>query len=96
MNWSNTIRQLHRWVSIAFTVAVIVNIAAMTQTQAPLWISLLALVPLIVMLGTGLYLFARPYMAPKMAKAERRADAIGRSASSHSSDLTRRRGIARR
>ncbi|MGJ4898440.1 MULTISPECIES: hypothetical protein [unclassified Bradyrhizobium] len=66
MNWNNTVRQVHRWVSIAFTVAVIINIAAMTQTQAPLWVGLLALIPLIVLLGTGLYLFALPYVATKL------------------------------
>ncbi|MGJ4925769.1 hypothetical protein ACQR1I_10650 [Bradyrhizobium sp. HKCCYLS2038] len=63
MNWSNAIRQMHRWVSIAFTLGVIVNIAAMSQTQPAFWIGLLALVPLIVLLGTGLYMFARPYVA---------------------------------
>jgi hypothetical protein len=31
MNWSASIRQLHRWLSIAFTLAVIVNIVAMSQ-----------------------------------------------------------------
>ncbi|MGJ5081139.1 hypothetical protein [Bradyrhizobium sp. HKCCYLS3013] len=69
MNWSNTIRQVHRWVSIAFTVGVIINIAAMTQTQPAFWIGLLALVPLIVLLATGLYLFAWPYLATRTAKA---------------------------
>ncbi|MGJ4889190.1 hypothetical protein [Bradyrhizobium sp. HKCCYLR20261] len=64
MNWSNTIRQVHRWVSIAFTVGVIINIAAMTQTQQPAaWVGLLALLPLIVLLATGLYMFALPYLA---------------------------------
>ncbi|CCE03153.1 hypothetical protein [Bradyrhizobium sp. STM 3809] len=63
MNWSNMIRQAHRWVSIAFTLGVIVNIAAMTQTQPAFWVGLLALLPLIVLLATGLYMFARPYVA---------------------------------
>ncbi len=63
MTWSNTIRQLHRWVSIAFTLGVIVNMLALTQTQQPaFWIGLLALVPLMVLLGTGLYMFAVPYL----------------------------------
>ena len=43
MNWTLKIRQIHRWLSIAFTLAVLVNIAAMTQGQPPLWIGLLAL-----------------------------------------------------
>ncbi|WP_316237856.1 hypothetical protein [Bradyrhizobium sp. SZCCHNR1015] len=69
MNWSNTIRQVHRWVSIAFTLGVIVNIAAMTQTQPAFWIGLLALVPLIALLCTGLYMFALPYLArPRNAR----------------------------
>ena len=56
------IRQIHRWLSIAFTLAVIANIVAMTlQTQAT-WIGFLALVPLIPLLITGLYLFALPYL----------------------------------
>ncbi|BAM88963.1 conserved exported hypothetical protein [Bradyrhizobium oligotrophicum S58] len=63
MNWSNTIRQVHRWVSIAFTIGVIINIGAMTQTQPAFWIGLLALIPLIVLLGTGLYMFGLPYLA---------------------------------
>ncbi|CAL78439.1 conserved hypothetical protein; putative membrane protein [Bradyrhizobium sp. ORS 278] len=63
MNWSTTIRQLHRWVSIAFTLGVIANIAVMTQTPQPAtWIGLLALLPLIVLLATGLYMFVLPYV----------------------------------
>ncbi|WP_165405244.1 hypothetical protein [Bradyrhizobium genosp. SA-3] len=57
------IRQIHRWLSMAFTLAVIANIVAMiTQVQA-VWIGFLALVPLIPLLATGLYLFARPYVS---------------------------------
>jgi membrane protein CcdC involved in cytochrome C biogenesis len=64
LNWNNSIRQVHRWLSIAFTAAVIVNIVAMTQQQQPaLWIGLLALFPLILLLGTGLYMFVLPYAA---------------------------------
>ena len=62
LNWNNSIRQVHRWLSITFTVAVIVNIVAMTQQQQPaLWIGLLALFPLILLLITGLYMFVLPY-----------------------------------
>jgi hypothetical protein len=55
-------RQIHRWLSMAFTLAVIANIVAMIQQiQAP-WIGFLALVPLIPLLITGLYLFALPHL----------------------------------
>jgi hypothetical protein len=56
------IRQIHRWLSIAFTLAVIANIVAMTMQMQAVWIGLLALVPLIPLLATGLYLFALPYV----------------------------------
>ncbi|WP_420964971.1 hypothetical protein [Bradyrhizobium sp. B120] len=65
MNWNNWIRQFHRWLSIAFTVAVIINIVAMVLQQQAVWIGLLALFPLIFMLLSGLYLFALPYLAPR-------------------------------
>ncbi len=61
MNWNNWIRQIHRWLSIAFTVAVIVNIVAMGQMEPALWVGLLALLPLVFLLLTGLYLFVLPY-----------------------------------
>ena len=63
MNWTLKIRQVHRCLSIAFTLAVMVNIAAMTQGEPAVWIGLLALLPLILLLASGLYLFALPYAA---------------------------------
>lgn len=61
MNWNNWVRQIHRWLSIAFTLAVIVNIVAMGQEKPALWVGLLALFPLALLLFTGLYLFVLPY-----------------------------------
>jgi archaellum biogenesis protein FlaJ (TadC family) len=58
---NSNIRQIHRWLSIAFTVAVIVNVLAMGLEKQAFWIGLLALLPLILLLLTGLYLFALPY-----------------------------------
>ena len=65
LNWNKWIRQFHRWISIAFTLAVIANIAAMGMEEPVLWIGLLALVPLILLLVTGLYLFVLPYAAKR-------------------------------
>lgn len=59
---SQWIRLIHRWLSIAFTLAVIVNIAAMSQEKTAMWVGLLALFPLVLLLLTGLYLFALPYV----------------------------------
>ena len=57
------IRQTHRWLSIAFTLAVIVNLVALMQKEQVVWVGLLALFPLILLLVSGLYLFALPYLA---------------------------------
>jgi hypothetical protein len=68
------IRQIHRWLSIAFTLAVIANIVAMTQQVEATWIGFLALVPLIPLLATGLYLFALPYLGQRRgAQSEARS-----------------------
>jgi hypothetical protein len=56
------IRQIHRWLSLAFTIAVVANIVALTMQVQATWIGLLAFVPLIPLLATGLYLFALPYL----------------------------------
>lgn len=56
-------RQIHRWLSIVFTVAVVINIAAMALGVEAVWVGVLALVPLILLMLTGLYLFALPYAA---------------------------------
>ncbi len=61
MNWDKWIRQTHRWLSIAFTVAVIVNLVAVGQKKYTVWVGLLALLPLALLLFTGLYLFVLPY-----------------------------------
>ncbi|MDA9411471.1 hypothetical protein [Bradyrhizobium sp. CCBAU 45384] len=62
MNSNMWVRQIHRWLSIAFTLAVIANIVALTMQIQATWIGLMAFVPLIPLLATGLYLFALPYL----------------------------------
>jgi hypothetical protein len=56
------VRQIHRWLSIAFTLAVIANIVTLTLQVQATWIGLLAFVPSIPLLATGLYMFALPYL----------------------------------
>jgi cytochrome b len=64
MKWNNWVRQLHRWVCIAFVLGVAAYMVAMRGGgQPPAWMGLLALVPLILLLVSGLYLFALPYTA---------------------------------
>jgi hypothetical protein len=63
LNWNRWIRQIHRWVSIAFTVTVIANFIALARGAGmpPPWVTYSPLVPLAVLLFSGLYLFALPY-----------------------------------
>ncbi|HEY7303173.1 MAG TPA: hypothetical protein VH601_03610 [Bryobacteraceae bacterium] len=61
MNWNKWFRQTHRWLSMAFTMAVIVNLVAVVTGRYTTWLGLLAVFPLALLLGTGLYLFVLPY-----------------------------------
>jgi len=64
MKWNKWVRQCHRWVSIAFTVTVIANFIALARGRGempPPWVTYSPLVPLALLLLTGLYLFVLPY-----------------------------------
>lgn len=58
---SRLTRQIHRWLSIAFVAGVVNYMVLMTRGQPPYWVGLFALVPLILLAVTGLYLFVLPY-----------------------------------
>ena len=68
MNWSASIRQLHRWLSITFTLAVIANLAVQGQEKVALWVGMLTLIPLGLLLLTGLYMFALPYVSKRRSQ----------------------------
>jgi cellulose synthase/poly-beta-1,6-N-acetylglucosamine synthase-like glycosyltransferase len=61
--WNSWVRQFHRWLSIAFTVTVIANFVAMGLGDPPAWVVYSPLLPLFLLLFTGLYMFALPYAA---------------------------------
>ena len=67
MNWNISIRQFHRWVSIASTVTVIANFIALAQGGGapPPWVTYSPLLPLALLAFTGLYLFFLPYVAKR-------------------------------
>jgi hypothetical protein len=74
------IRQIHRWLSVAFTAAVVLNIVFMVRQEPAVWVGFLALVPLIPLLITGLYMFVQPYAARtrRSAAPSRSLEARGR------------------
>lgn len=79
MTWNTAIRQGHRWLSIIFTATVIANFVAMARGEPPAWIVYSPLPPLFLMLFSGLYLFALPYVAKRRGgrRVEGKAQASG-------------------
>jgi cellulose synthase/poly-beta-1,6-N-acetylglucosamine synthase-like glycosyltransferase len=63
---NSTIRQIHRWLSIVFTVTVIICFVALTGIL-PFWVFYLPLLPLFLQMLTGLYMFALPYVTGRRA-----------------------------
>jgi hypothetical protein len=63
---SRLIREFHRWVCIAFTLGVIANTVVIFMLgkgqQPPFWMYLFALIPLFLLLFSGLYMFVLPYV----------------------------------
>ena len=62
MNWNNGIRQFHRWVAVVFTLSVIGVSIVLAQENPVVWVSYVPLLPLALLLITGLYLFVLPYV----------------------------------
>jgi hypothetical protein len=58
--------------SIVFTATVIANFVVMARGQPPAWVTYSPLPPLALLLFTGLYMFALPYVARR--RRERRTD----------------------
>lgn len=59
------IRSSHRWIAIAFTLTVIANFVAMAMGPPPAWITYSPLLPLFLLMISGLYLFFLPYFAKR-------------------------------
>lgn len=62
MKWKNWVRQSHRWLSIVFTVSVLVAGVAVATGQTTEWLYMLPLVPLALLTPSGLYMFVLPYV----------------------------------
>lgn len=68
MKWNGWMRQGHRWISLAFTATVIANFAAMSFGEPPAWLVYAPLLPLFLLMLSGLYLFALPYTARRRSR----------------------------
>jgi hypothetical protein len=67
---SRWIRPLHRWTSIVFTATVIANLVQLGSGggREPNWVTYSPLLPLALLILTGLYLFVLPYAAKRRAR----------------------------
>ena len=65
MNWNKWIRQIHRWLSVVFTLSVIITFIALSQKEPLVWVSYVPLAPLALLFLSGLYLFVLPYITKK-------------------------------
>ncbi|MBA3667923.1 MAG: hypothetical protein H0W65_09395 [Sphingomonas sp.] len=63
MNWSVRIRQFHRYVATAFIATVVTYLIAMIWGPPSTIITYAPLVPLFVLMPTGLYMLMLPYAA---------------------------------
>lgn len=64
---SKWMRQIHRWLSVVFTLAVIANFVAIAVAPEATWVAFLAVPPLLLMLVTGLYMLVLPYTSKRRA-----------------------------
>jgi hypothetical protein len=55
-------RRFHRWVSMVFMIGLIINVIAGILKVESMWITLLAGLPFLVLMLTGLCMFFAPYL----------------------------------
>ncbi|MGQ4599022.1 hypothetical protein [Nocardia sp. R6R-6] len=60
MNWNERVRRLHGWLGMLLTVTVIITVVAVAL-RGPAWVSYLPLLPLVLLLFSGVYLLVVPY-----------------------------------
>jgi heme A synthase len=63
MHWNKWIRQTHRWLSVAFTLVVLITGIAAARGKYTNSLGLSAVAVLALMFLTGAYLFLLPYAA---------------------------------
>jgi heme A synthase len=63
MKWNKWMRQIHRWFSVIFTVAIIINLVAVLRGKYTNSLGLMAVATLAFLFLSGAYLFVLPYAA---------------------------------
>ncbi|MDX3662519.1 hypothetical protein PV646_34915 [Streptomyces sp. ID05-26A] len=68
MAGSKGIRQFHRVVSMVFMATVVFTAVALTVNAEAIWVSYVPLLPLFVLMGTGVYMWFLPQLARRRAR----------------------------
>jgi len=68
MNWSAWIRQVHRWLAIAFTLVVALIFTLLAFGEPPMWLYYAPLPFLFLLMFSGLYMFFLPYVVRRRAR----------------------------
>jgi len=63
VNWNKWMRQIHRWLSVILTLAMILNVVAIVMKKYSTATGLVAVVPFAFLFLSGAYLFVLPYAA---------------------------------
>lgn len=75
MNWNYYLRQVHRWASLCFTLVVAGIFVTLGLGREPVeWVYYLPLLPLAVLVPTGLYMFVLPYAGRRRGGQSTRAE----------------------
>nr|WP_188356008.1 hypothetical protein [Rhizobium rhizogenes] len=64
------IRQSHRWLGILLTVTILANFASMAFGPTPPVIVYAPLLPLTLLIGSGLYMFFLPYLGKPLSPSK--------------------------
>lgn len=64
-------RQIHRWLSVLFTLSVVANFIAraVSKAEPSPWLTYAPLPPLFLLLLTGLYLLIEPYLRRSVTRS---------------------------
>ena len=68
VNRARWFRRVHRWMAVVFTVSILVTTVALLQKDPLIWVSYVPLFPLALLLLTGLYMFAQPYVSRRRGR----------------------------
>jgi Flp pilus assembly protein TadB len=68
MGSNRGIRRFHRLVSMFFMATVVFTAVALTVDNSVVWVSYVPLLPLFVLMGTGVYMWFLPAMAKRRAR----------------------------